>query len=73
MSTLAWILLAIPLVLIWVPALLFAADDLRILWRRRQAERRMQRRLEMGAWAYRELDLSEPKGRSRLGIDKEED
>lgn len=69
MSTLGWLLVAV----IWIPTLvLLAGEGLRVYrgWRNR---RRLERYMRDQAWAYRELNLSEPLGRPRLGMNKEED
>jgi hypothetical protein len=73
MKTLDWVLLSLPLVLIWVPAVLFVGSDLRRLYRDWRDRRRLERYMRDQAWAYRELNLSEPLGRPRLGMNKEED
>ena len=72
MTTTDWLLLSVPLVLIWVPALLIVGSDLVALYRRKRNERRMAGYLRDQAWAYRELDLTEPR-RPRLGIPTEEE
>ena len=72
MRTIDWLLLSVPLVLVWVPAILFVGSDLLALYRRKRNERRMASYLRDQAWAYREIDLSEPLGRKRLGIKEEE-
>jgi hypothetical protein len=69
MTALGWILLAV----IWIPALLRLAGEARRLYRDWRNRKRLERYMRDQAWAYRELDLSEPLGRPRLGLDKEED
>jgi hypothetical protein len=69
MTALGWILLAV----IWIPALLLLAGEARRLYRDWRNRKRLERYMRDQAWAYRELDLSEPLGRPRLGLDKEED
>lgn len=71
-TTLDWLLLSVPLVLIWVPALLIVGSDLVAFFRRKRNERRLASYMRDQAWAYRELDLTEPR-RPRLGIHTEEE
>jgi hypothetical protein len=69
MTTLGWLLVAV----IWIPTLvLLAGEGLRV-YRDRRDRRRLERYMRDQAWAYRELDLSEPLGRPRLGLDTEEE
>lgn len=69
MTTLGWLLVAV----IWIPTLvLLAGEGLRV-YRDRRDRRRLERYMRDQAWAYRELNLSEPLGRPRLGMNKEED
>jgi hypothetical protein len=69
MTTFGWLLVAV----IWIPTLvLLAGEGLRV-YRDRRDRRRLERYMRDQAWAYRELDLSEPLGRPRLGIDTEEE
>ena len=60
-------------VIVWTPFLIFIGSDLLRWFRDRRDCRRLARRLRADAAAYRDLDLSQPLGRSRLGIPTQED
>lgn len=65
-------LLILVAVAVWVPFLFIVIRDIRD-WRRANRLQRDRQRLLDLEYAYRDLDLTEPRGRKRLGIPNEEE